>query len=116
MLAYWHHPRFSSGGHGDNVSTQPLWKALADAHADVVLSGHDHDYERFAPVDGIRQFVVGTGGRNLTAFRKTPDAGSQVRILKFGVLDLQLASSSYTWRFRTVPNGEVLDSGTAACR
>jgi hypothetical protein len=116
VLAYWHHPRFSSGGHGDNVSTQPLWKALADAHADVVLSGHDHDYERFAPVDGIRQFVVGTGGRNLTAFRKTPDAGSQVRILKFGVLDLQLASSSYTWRFRTVPNGEVLDSGTAACR
>ena len=115
VIAYWHHPRFSSGGHGDNVSMQPVWRALADAHAELVLSGHDHDYERFAPVDGIRQFVVGTGGRNLTAFRKKVDAGSQLRLRQFGILDLELAPTSYTWRFRAVPTGAVLDSGTTAC-
>ena len=71
---------------------------------------------RFAPVQGIRQFVVGTGGRNLTAFRKSVDAGSQIRLQKFGILDLELAPRSYTWRFRAVPNGAVLDGGTTACR
>jgi hypothetical protein len=115
-LAYWHHPRFSSGGHGDNVSMQPLWQVLARAHAELVLSGHDHDYERFAPVDGVRQFVIGTGGRNKTAFRKTPDPGSQIRMRQFGILDLELAPTSYTWRFRSAPSGAVLDSGTTACR
>jgi len=114
-IAFWHHPRFSSGGHGDNASMQPIWQVLESAHAEIVLSGHDHDYERFAPVGGVRQFVVGTGGRNLTSFRKTVDAGSQVRILKFGVLDLQLNATSYTWRFRAVPNGAVVDGGTSAC-
>src|SRR5437870_8525795 len=71
-LAYWHHPRFSSGQHGSNAFMQPIWQALYDADADVVLNGHDHNYERFAPQDpsghadaarGIREFVVGTGGR-----------------------------------------------------
>ena len=114
-LAYWHHPRFSSGGHGDNVSVQPLWQVLAGAHAELALSGHDHDYERFAPIDGIRQFVVGTGGRNQTAFRKKPDSGSQMRLRQFGILDLELAPTSYTWRFRAAPTGEVLDSGTTTC-
>jgi hypothetical protein len=116
VLAYWHHPRYSSGGHGDNPSMQPIWQTLANAHAELVLSGHDHNYERFAPVQGIRQFVVGTGGRNLTAFRKSVDAGSQIRLQKFGILDLELAPRSYTWRFRAVPNGAVLDGGTTACR
>ena len=115
VLAYWHHPRYSSGGHGDNPSMQPIWQTLANAHAELVLSGHDHNYERFAPVQGIRQFVVGTGGRNLTAFRKSVDAGSQIRLQKFGILDLELAPRSYTWRFLAVPNGAVLDSGTTAC-
>src|SRR6185503_164076 len=69
-LAYWHHPRFSSGGHGSSTATAALWQALDAAGADVVLAGHDHDYERLAPADpagnpdpaGIRSFVVGTGG------------------------------------------------------
>ena len=74
-LAYWHHPRFTSGTHAPAYDTlMPLWQALYDAGADIVLVGHDHDYERFAPQDpagvldparGIREFVVGTGGRIL---------------------------------------------------
>src|SRR5206468_10877660 len=73
-LAYWHHPRFSSGSnHGSSSALQPIWQALYDANADVVLSGHEHNYERFAPQDpagradagrGIREFVVGTGGKD----------------------------------------------------
>ena len=74
-LAYWHHPRYSSGHEGNNTFTQPFWEALDDAEAEIVLSGHSHDYERFAPLDrngnidlatGIRQFVVGTGGAFFT--------------------------------------------------
>ena len=72
-LAYWHHPRFNSGEHGNSAEMQPIWQALYDAGAEVVLSGHDHHYERFAPQApdgssdpqrGIREFVVGTGGRS----------------------------------------------------
>ncbi len=113
-IAYWHHPRFSSGEHGDQSQTQPLWNALSAAHADVVLAGHDHIYERFAPIDGIRSFVVGTGGRNLTSF-KTPKPGSEIRSRNFGVLDLELRDGSYTWRFLAAPGRAVLDSGTASC-
>ena len=65
-LAYWHHPRFSSGIHGSNVAYAPFWDILARAKADLVLQGHDHDYERFAPLKGIRSFVVGTGGKSHT--------------------------------------------------
>jgi len=114
-LAFWHHPRYSSGHDGSHVTLGAFWSDLHAAGAELVLSGHSHDYERFAPVGGVRQFVVGTGGRNLTEFRKKIHAGSQVRILKFGVLDLQLNPTSYTWRFRAVPNGAVVDGGTSAC-
>ncbi len=79
-----------------------------------MLAGHDHHYERFAPIDGIRSFVVGTGGRNLTSF-KTPKPGSQVRLMHFGVLDLELRDGSYTWRFLAAPGRAVLDTGSAAC-
>jgi hypothetical protein len=113
-IAYWHHPRFSSGDHGDQTQVKPLWDALAAANADVVLSGHDHHYERFAPIDGIRSFVVGTGGRNLTGFG-TPKPGSEVRLQSFGILDLELRDGDYTWRFKGAPGGAVLDSGTALC-
>jgi hypothetical protein len=113
-IAYWHHPRFSSGGHGNLTETDPLWKALAAAHADIVLAGHDHDYERFAPIDGIRSFVVGTGGRNLTRFASVK-AGSEVRLMHFGILDLELRAGSYSWRFLGAPGRGVLDSGSATC-
>ena len=115
-IAYWHHPRYSSGGHGNQTQIQPLWQALSAAHADIVLAGHDHHYERFAPIDGIRSCVVGTGGRNLTGFNKTPQPGSQMRLMNFGVLDLELRDGSYTWRFLAAPGRAVLDTGTASCR
>ena len=114
-IAYWHHPRYSSGGHGNQTQIQPLWQALSAAHADIVLAGHDHHYERFAPIDGIRSWVVGTGGRNLTGFNKTPQPGSQMRLMNFGVLDLELRDGSYTWRFLAAPGGAVLDTGTDSC-
>ncbi|HEX2850464.1 MAG TPA: metallophosphoesterase [Acidimicrobiales bacterium] len=112
-LAYWHHPRFSSGLHGDDASVDPLWRALVAAHADIVVSGHDHDYERFASKDGLRQFVVGTGGRNLYPVLK-PEAGSQAVAERFGVLRLTLSAASYAWEFHAI-GGDVLDRGTAPC-
>jgi hypothetical protein len=115
-LAYWHHPRFSSGLHGDDTQTDPLWHALAVAHADIVLSGHDHDYERFAPIDGIRSFVVGTGGRSLYAWPGASIANSQVRADNtYGLLELQLGAGSYTWRFVRAAGGSFTDSGGGTC-
>lgn len=123
-LAYWHHARFSSGLHGDNDVTEGLWRALHEAGADVVLTGHDHDYERFAPLApdgrpdpaGIRQFVVGTGGRSLYPFR-SPIPGSEVRnAAGYGVLRLTLKDRGYTWRFLPVEGSTFADSGEAACR
>jgi hypothetical protein len=115
-LAYWHHPRFSSGLHGDDTRTDPLWRALAAAGADIVLSGHDHDYERFAPIDGIRSFVVGTGGRSLYAWPGLPTPQSQVRANNtYGLLELQLGAGSYTWRFVRAAGGSFTDSGAGLC-
>ncbi len=124
-MAYWHHARFSSGLHGSNDVTAPLWEALEKAGADVVLAGHDHDYERFAglapdgrpaPAGGMRQFVVGTGGRSLYPFR-APIAGSEVRhAAGYGVLKLTLREAGYEWRFLPVEGSTFSDSGEAACR
>jgi hypothetical protein len=123
-LAYWHHPRFSSGGHGNNPETGLLWEQLQAAHADLVLSGHDHDYERFAPQDadakhdeahGIREFVVGTGGAYLTPlfFRK---ANSEiVNNDTHGVLKLVLKDTGYEWEFLAEPGKTLRDSGAALC-
>jgi hypothetical protein len=123
-LAYWHHPRFSSGNHGNNSSVQPLWQALYDAGADVVLNGHDHDYERFAPqnatggadaANGIREFVVGTGGKNHYSFN-TPLPNSEVRNSDtYGVLKLTLHPSGYDWRFQAEAGKTFSDSGAGAC-
>ena len=124
-LAYWHHPRFSSGAvHGDDPSVQPLWQALYDANADLVLSGHDHDYERFAPqtpvgvadpARGIREFVVGTGGRSHYA-QGTLKANSEVfNGTTFGVLKLTLSTGSYAWEFVPIAGGTFTDSGTGNC-
>jgi hypothetical protein len=122
-LAFWHHPRFSSGRHGSQWSVSGLWHALYDHGADVVLTGHDHDYERFAPlnvagapdpVQGMREFVVGTGGRSHYGFR-VPVPGSKVRdASSFGVLALTLKPGSYEWRF--VPAvGSFGDRGSGRC-
>jgi hypothetical protein len=123
VLAYWHHPRFSSGAtHGNNSALAPLWDRLYAAHADVVLNGHEHIYERYAPqtpaaapsASGIREFIVGTGGKALHGLG-TVRANSQVRVFgKFGVLRMTLHPTSYDWRFEA-EDGSILDSGSADC-
>jgi hypothetical protein len=120
VIAYWHHPRFSSGAHGNDASVQPFWDALYAAGADIVLNGHDHDYERFAPQDpsgradpahGIREFVIGTGGRELRP-RDTTVKNSQVFSETFGVLKLTLHANSYDWKFVPIAGESFTDSGT----
>ena len=123
-IAYWHHARFSSGPHGTSTRSAALYQALYDAGAEVVVVGHDHTYERFAPqapegradaARGLRQFVVGTGGGKLYDFRD-PQPNSEVRYnAGWGVLKLTLYPRDYTWQFLGVDGGRVLDSGTRAC-
>ena len=115
-LAYWHHPRFSSGRHGDDEEVAPLWDALVAAHADVLLVGHDHLYERFAPRDGLRAFTVGTGGGPLTEVEHL-DAGSEVTIdNSYGVLELTLRPDGYDWRFLEADaEATAADIGSTDC-
>jgi hypothetical protein len=122
-LAFWHHPRFSSGSQGAYATYAAFWQALYDADADVVLVGHDHDYERFAPQTpagdldlerGIREFVVGTGGKSQRPF-STIRPNSQARdATTFGILELRLGASAYRWRYRPVV-GSFTDSGATRC-
>jgi len=123
ILAYWHRPRFTAGRYRDFTSTTSIWRLLYTAKAEVVLNGHDHNYQRYglltpdgsaAPVRGIREFVVGTGGRSLYGLSSDPrrDAG-QARVL--GVLQLTLRPSAYDWSFVPVSGG-YSDSGSGVCR
>jgi hypothetical protein len=124
-LAYFHKPLFSSGGaHGDDLLVKPLWDALYQAGADVVVNGHDHDYERFGPQTpegkadasrGIREFVAGTGGKNHRPFGKI-DANSEIRNADaFGVLKLTLMKGKYTWEFLPEEGKTFTDSGEGSC-
>jgi acid phosphatase type 7 len=123
-LAYWHHPRWSSGHDGSNSFVQPFWQALSAGGADVVLVSHSHHYERFAPqnanggldqANGIREFVVGTGGRSFTG-RTNNAANSQLfNNQNFGVLRLTLHPSGYDWRFVSEAGRSFTDSGTGSC-
>ncbi len=125
VLAYWHHPMYSSGQTGDNPQMAVIWQDLYNAHAEIVLSGHDHDYERFLPQDanaaldngrGVVQFVVGTGGGNFTPIIQPIQPNSAVTVEHtYGVLQLTLHTNSYDWAFIAV-DGRTLDSGTANCR
>jgi hypothetical protein len=115
-LAYWHHPRWSSGFHGSDATVAPLWRTLARARVDVVLAGHDHHYERFAPIDGIRSFVVGTGGRSLYPVLLRRRGSQAVNAREFGVLRLTLRAGSYAWRFVPVAGGTYSDAGSGRCR
>jgi hypothetical protein len=136
-LVYWHEPRFSSGEHGDDVAMTSIWNLLVAAHADVVLNGHAHVYERFAPAGattqatgprngvfqdpspdpaGIREFVVGTGGRNHGTFAHPALRGEVVRdATTFGVLEMHLHPDGYDWRFVPVAGGGFADAGTGSC-
>ena len=123
-VAIFHHPRFSSGAeHGDDPTMDPIWRALYAGGVDVVINGHEHSYERFAPQDpdgredrarGIRAFVAGTGGRALRGFGD-PRPNSELRAsLAFGVLALTLHAGSYDWRFHAA-DSDFSDSGAASC-
>jgi hypothetical protein len=123
VAAYWHKPRWSSGNHGSNPAMQTLWQILYEAGAELVLNGHDHSYERFAEMDasgttvteGMREFVVGTGGAGLYDFETTLPASEVRNNTTFGVLKLTLHQTSYDWEF--VPAGGMFtDSGSGNCR
>ena len=125
-LAYWHKPLFSSGKkHGDDPEMKPFWQILYAANADVVIGGHDHDYERFAPQDpdakpdpprGILEFVVGSGGKNSHRSFGPPKPNSEVRNADtFGVLKLTLHAKSYDWEFVPQAGKTFTDSGNGVC-
>ena len=123
-MAIWHVPRWSSGSeHGNDPEMGDFWTMLYDAGADVVVNGHDHDYERFAPQDpsgredrvrGIREFVVGTGGAELRDFRRTTPNSELRSALDHGVISFTLRDGSYDWRF-VAATTDFSDSGTANC-
>ncbi len=123
VAAIWHHPLFSSGEHGSNARSRRLWAPLAAAGADLVLSGHDHDYERFAPQtvdgdpspDGIREFVVGTGGAPLREFGRVAANSVARSAAAHGVVKLTLGTGGYTWTFVPVRGKTYADAGSAAC-
>jgi acid phosphatase type 7 len=125
-LAFWHHPRFSSGAIGGNAAMTAFWNALDQAGADLILVGHDHHYERFAPQtsagvadpNGIREFIVGTGGKNWTSI-PTVQPNSEARATNlYGFLKLDLHPTSYDWEFVVEPNRgyTFTDSGSANCQ
>jgi hypothetical protein len=124
-LAYWHKPLFSSGSaHGNDLTVKPFFQALYDANAELVITGHDHDYERFAPqtpdgtadpARGIREFVVGTGGKNHRPFGE-PKPNSELRdATAFGVLKLTLKPGGYDWQFIPEAGKTFTDSGSGKC-
>ena len=123
ILAYWHHPRYSSGFHGSTTTVRLFWEILYAAGADVVLGGHDHDYERFAPQDpwarldsayGMRQFVVGTGGTELRPLAATAPNSRVFQASTHGILKLTLRSSRYDWEFLPVAGKTFSDAGSTA--
>jgi hypothetical protein len=123
-LAYWHHPRFSSGWHGGDVRLGPIWQILYDGGVDLVLNGHDHEYERFLPqspqgvadsLKGMAEYVVGTGGGDLRGFQDTPIRNSAARVQGyFGVLKLTLGKGEYRSAFLDVA-GRVWDPSGGKC-
>lgn len=122
-LAMWHHPLFSSGPSGNNAQMRDAWRLLNRFGADVVLNGHDHDYERYAPQDadarpsqnGIRQFVVGTGGYSLYDLVKRQPNSELWENHTWGVLKLTLKTGRYDWEFVPIDGQSFHDSGSAAC-
>jgi acid phosphatase type 7 len=122
-LAVWHHPYVSSGPNGPNVFMRDMWQLLYDNNAEVVISGHDHFYERFGPQNaahqpdrerGIRQFIAGTGGamlyRPVTRF-----PNSEQIVESYGVLRLTLQPMAYEWGFVNAESGSIADSGIGQC-
>lgn len=122
ILGYWHHPLFTSGYHGDDPKMRAAWNLLYGYGADVVLNGHEHDYERFASQDpygnpdpnGIREFIVGTGGKSLRRPATAKANSEALSNTSYGVLELTLHESSYEWAFKPATGG-FTDSGEQEC-
>jgi acid phosphatase type 7 len=124
-IAYWHHPRFTSGAnHSPDTSMGPIVQALYDFDADVVVAGHNHNYERFAPMNpsgqldtaqGIRHFVAGMGGRSHYNFGNIQPNSEARNSDTFGVLKLTLHTNSYDWQFVPQAGMTYTDSGTTNC-
>jgi hypothetical protein len=116
-LAFFHHPRFSSGiAHGDFTGGEAIWQTLTQFGADVVLNGHEHFYERFEPIAGMQEFLVGTGG--IGHYEMSPFARehSVVRDAEaFGVLEMTLKPGAYDFRFVSVAPSKFADSGSGTC-
>jgi len=124
VLAYWHHPRFSSGPHGPNAKLQAIWSVLAKHGVSVVVTGHDHLYERFAPLNaegrvdaqqGIRSFVAGTGGAKLYEMKQRHPASEIVETKSWGVLKMTLRDTHYEWEFLPVAGATFRDAGSGQC-
>jgi hypothetical protein len=124
--AIWHDPLFSSGGtHGNAGYVQPFWQALYEYGADIVINGHEHNYERFAPQTaaggadpnfGIREFIVGTGGESHYRAGESLIANSEAADDDtYGVLKLTLLSGGYEWEFIPEEGGSFRDSGSGVC-
>lgn len=124
VLAYWHNPRFSSGEHGNDDSVQAFWQDLYSYGAAIVLNGHSDNYERFAPQDpsarqdpnGIREFVVGTGGEGHSPLFELQPNTQVFNDNTFGVLKLTLHANSYDWQFIPEPSRTFTDSGAGNCQ
>jgi hypothetical protein len=123
LLAYWHIPVFSSGSHGNSPIMRDIWKILYEAGAEIVVNGHDHLYERFGPQtpdgkadpNGIREFIVGTGGGGVYKFKST-QPNSEVRDNStYGVIKFTLSPGSYTWEFVPMTGQPFTDRGTGTC-
>jgi hypothetical protein len=123
-LAYWHHPRFSFGQYDDNEATRRLWQVLAEQGAEIVLTGHDHNYQRYAPqtsdgtrddARGIRQFVVGTGGKNHYPLGTPPPNVEAFNDETFGILQLTLRPTGYDWTFIPIAGQSFTDTGNGTC-
>lgn len=122
-IAAMHHPRFSTSLHGNNAFMDDIWKILVANQVDVVLAGHDHNYQRFDPMDaagsevssGPRLFVVGTGGADLYDFFSSNSAIAVRDNSSHGYLDMTLHPASYSWKFMSVPGDTLADSGTGNC-
>jgi hypothetical protein len=123
VLAYWHKPLYTSGDVPPTPAVRPLFLELWRARAEVVLNGHEHNYERFDPQDadsnyraqGVRQFVIGTGGAPLRTFIGVA-RNSRIRYDKgLGVLEMTLSPDKYSWRFVPAPGAPKADSGAANC-
>ncbi|MDX6646140.1 MAG: hypothetical protein QOK40_1867 [Miltoncostaeaceae bacterium] len=123
-LAFYHHPRFSSGQHLGAANTDAFWRDLHAAGVELVLTGHDHDYERFAPqtpdqvadpAGGIREFVVGTGGKDNAPMRTVQPNSEVQNADTFGVLSLTLHPTGYDWQFLPQPGKTFTDLGSGTC-